>query len=97
MWPSVSSQDVHVDAAGDVEKDVAVGLELAEGALVAEAGEGRVEEVGGEGAHHAAEERLPRQLHVPVGRDLVGDASILMIIQFFKRSTLQLLQASPLP
>ena len=72
MWPSVSSQDVHVDAAGDVEKDVAVGLELAEGAFVAEAGEGRVEEVGGEGAHHAAEERLPRQLHVPVGRDLVG-------------------------
>ena len=71
MSPSVSSQNIHVDAAGDVEEDVAVGLELPEGALVAEAGEGRVEEVGGEGAHHAAEERLPRQLHVPVGRYLL--------------------------
>ena len=37
------SQDVHVDAAGHVEEDVAVGLELAEGPLVAETGEGRVE------------------------------------------------------
>ena len=61
------SQDVHVDAAGHVEEDVAVGLELAEGPLVAESGEGRVEEIRGEGAHHAAEERLPRELHVPVG------------------------------
>ena len=64
------SQDVHVDAAGDVEEDVAVGLELSEGALVAEPREGRVEEVRREGAHHAAEERLPRQLHVPVRRYL---------------------------
>ena len=91
-----SSQDVHVDAAGDVEEDVSVGLELAEGALVAEAGEGRVEEVGGERAHHAAEERLPRQLHVPVGRDLVSD------IIFDENSVLQtinkkILQARPPP
>ena len=71
MPPSVSSQDVHVDAAGDVEENVSVGLELPEGALVAEAGEGRVKEVCGESAHHAAEERLPRQLHVPVGRYLL--------------------------
>ena len=55
-----SSQNVHVDATGDVEEDVAVGLKLAEGPLVAESREGRVEKIGGEGADHAAEERLPR-------------------------------------
>ena len=64
-------QDIHVDAAGDVEEDVAVGLELAEGPLVPEPREGRVEEVGGEGAHHAAEEGLPGELHVPVRRHLL--------------------------
>ena len=38
---------------------------------ILEAREGRVEEVGGEGRDHAAEEDLPGHLHVPEGRHLL--------------------------
>ena len=51
--------------------DVALGTEEAKVALVAEVVEGGVEEVGGEGGDHAAEEDLPGQLHAPEGGDLL--------------------------
>ena len=50
-----------------IEEDVSVGLELAKVACVGESLKGRVEQISGEGGHHAAKENLPGQRHGPEG------------------------------
>ena len=54
-----------------MKNDVGFFFEQPEVALIPEPPERAVEQVGGEGGHHAAEEGLPGEFHVPEGRDFL--------------------------
>ena len=67
----MKKKNIKTASQSNLENDVGFRLEQPEVPLIPEAPEGRVEEVGGEGGHHAAEEGLPGELHVPEGGHLL--------------------------